>query len=119
MKNLDTVRERYLRDPLPVRLGGLAANLSRMASFARNPANSAVVDGLFEESKYFIEWTIRDAQIEEQAELVQLQVQLAVWHRRWLRDFLQEETRTRLAQNAKQWSRRALLVSGLIPPPRA
>ena len=43
MKNLDTVRERYLRDPLPVRLGGLAANLSRIASFARNPATAGGV----------------------------------------------------------------------------
>ena len=36
MKNLEAIQERYLRDPLPVRLGGLAANLARVESFSNH-----------------------------------------------------------------------------------
>ena len=44
MKDWTTIRERYLRDNLPVRLGGLAANLSRIKSFAAQDANRDVVE---------------------------------------------------------------------------
>ena len=57
MINAQAKKERFLRDPIPVRLGGLAANLARVDSFSQNPANQAAVFDLFEESKYFIEWT--------------------------------------------------------------
>jgi hypothetical protein len=32
MKNIERKRDRYLKDPLPKRLGGLAASLGRVAS---------------------------------------------------------------------------------------
>jgi hypothetical protein len=38
MKNLERKRERYLKDTLPVRLAGLAADLARISSSARQPA---------------------------------------------------------------------------------
>ncbi len=34
MTKLESLRLRYVRDPVPVRLGGLAANLARIASFS-------------------------------------------------------------------------------------
>ena len=36
MKNLESRRVRYLQDAVPVRFGGLAANLSRIASFSQH-----------------------------------------------------------------------------------
>jgi hypothetical protein len=39
MKDRSAIQERYLRDTLPVRLGGLAANLSRIKSFAAHDAS--------------------------------------------------------------------------------
>ncbi|MFZ5921928.1 MAG: hypothetical protein ACOYY3_12815 [Chloroflexota bacterium] len=80
MKDWTPIRERYLCDPLPVRLGGLAANLSRIKSFANNEKNKALVESLIDESKHFIEWTAREAEIETAAKLVELQVELALWH---------------------------------------
>ena len=77
------LRERYLRDNLPVRLGGLAANLRRIGSFTRHPANGAAVASLVDESKYFIEWTAGEVEVETAAQLVELQVQLARWQRNW------------------------------------
>ena len=79
------IRERYMRDGLPVRLGGLAANLSRIKSFASREGNREAVESLIDESKYFIEWTAAEAEVDTAAELVELQVQLARWQRNWAR----------------------------------
>ena len=49
----DALRERYLRDPLPIRLGNLASSLARIASCSENPKNHEVVTSVLEESKYF------------------------------------------------------------------
>jgi len=45
-----------MRDPLPVHLGGLAADLARIVSFSQNPANLAPVADLMREAAHFIEW---------------------------------------------------------------
>lgn len=63
MKDLNATRQRYLRDDLTVRLGGLAANLSRIKSFAGHDANREAVESMIEESKYFIEWTAAEAEV--------------------------------------------------------
>ena len=68
-------RERYLRDQLSVRLGGLAANLARIRSFSDHPDHRDVVESLLEESKFFIEWTVPDAELDVQTVFVELQLQ--------------------------------------------
>ena len=55
MKDWKAIRERYLRDTLPLRLGGLAANLARIKSFSDHPDHYDVVENLLNESKFFIE----------------------------------------------------------------
>jgi len=45
-----------MRDPLPVRLGELAADLARVTSFSQNPANLAPVADLMREAAHFVEW---------------------------------------------------------------
>ena len=62
MKNKERRRDRYLRDPLPVRLAGLAADLARVASSARHESGAASVAEMLEESQYFIEWTAAEAE---------------------------------------------------------
>ncbi len=57
MKDFASVKTRYLRDPIPVRLGGLAADLARIGSTSANPNNGRVVQLLLEEARRFIEWT--------------------------------------------------------------
>lgn len=57
MKDWTVIRERYMKDELPVRLGGLAANLSRIKSFSANENSREAVASLIDESKMFIEWT--------------------------------------------------------------
>lgn len=80
----EQVRQRFLQDRLPIRLGGLAADLARIASFSENPGNHRAVASLLEEGKYFAEWIAPEAPLKTQVFLAELQVTLAVWERHWL-----------------------------------
>ena len=51
IKDWTAIRERFMKDPLPVRLGGLAANLSRIKSFSANENSRETVASLIDESK--------------------------------------------------------------------
>mgnify|MGYP003557700865 FL=1 len=74
MPNPIRIRDRYMRDDLPIRLGGIAANLSRIYSFSDDTDSHDIVSDLIEETGHFIEWTKSDAGISIQtaSELTQL-----------------------------------------------
>ena len=114
LKNLEEIRDRYLRDSLPVRLGGISADLARIASFASLEDNWKVVQSLLEESEFFIEWTAPEASLEEKAFLVELQIQLAFWHRIWTEIYTNSNEREKLSQQASSWSKKVLEMSGLV-----
>jgi hypothetical protein len=83
VKDYTAIQQRHMRDELPVRLGGLAANLLRIKSACNHDANFDLVAGMLDESKHFIEWTAAEADVDKAAELVELQIQLASWQYRW------------------------------------
>ncbi|HZS44335.1 MAG TPA: KTSC domain-containing protein [Blastocatellia bacterium] len=114
MNNLTSIQERYKRDTLAVRLGGLAANLARVKSFSNDSTHCEAVKYLLEESKYFIEWTAPDADLPLQSELVELQLKLAQWERDWQRIWTNPEERNAIAVEAGDWSDRILGKSGLL-----
>ena len=114
LKNLEEIKARYLRDSLPVRLGGISADLARIASFAPMVDNWKMVQSLLEESKFFIEWTAQEASLEQKAFLVELQIQLALWHRDWAEIHTNSEEREKLSQQASLWSKKVLEMSGLV-----
>lgn len=114
MKKLDKLRSRYLKDPIPVRLGGLAANLSRVSSFSKNEDHQKVVSTILEESKWFIEWTAADLRTEEIAELVKLQIQMAIWDRQSYNKWRDDNWRSELVAKSKRWSQSILQMSGLL-----
>jgi hypothetical protein len=114
MKNLEKRRSRYLQDSPPMRLGGLAANLGRIASFSKYADHLDVVDSILQESKWFIEWTAAEFDIQQAAELVRLQVQLALWQLQSKNRWDEESWRLELSADSKQWSERLLEMSGLL-----
>lgn len=118
MNNEAAIKERYLRDPLPIRLGGLAANLARVQSFSEHPKNRDVVKNILEESKFFIEWTARETTLEVQTELVALQRQLSLWQYGWNVLWADETLRQAVAEKAGHWSQRVLEASGLLSSER-
>ena len=104
-----TLRDRYLRDPLAIRLGGLAADLARVASFSGNPENAEAVASLLEEGKYLAEWAAPEAPLEVQEQLAQVQLQLALWQRQWTTGCADPD----MKDEAKRWSDVLLQLSGL------
>ena len=114
MATLQEIKQRYMKDPLPTRLGGLAANLARVNSFSRNDANQDAVFSLMNESKYFIEWTAAEAEVDIAAQLVDLQIQLAFWQHRWAQIWMNTEKRQAVAHQSREWSDRVLELSGLL-----
>lgn len=114
MKDWTKIRERYVRDALAIRLGGLAANLSRIKSFAAHDANREAVESLLAESKFFIEWTASEAEIDTAAQLVELQIQLARWQQRWPNIWNDPDQRHQVAEQSNAWSKRVLELSGLL-----
>lgn len=113
MRDWTAIRERYLRDPFAVRLGGLAANLARVKSFSDHPGHRDVVESLLDESKFLIEWTAPDAGLDVQVELVELQLQLARWQRGWANIWADPVGRSAVAEQAGAWSERVLQMAGL------
>ncbi len=83
MKDLEKLHERFLRDPLPRRLGGLAATRGRISSSARRSSDPEIVSNLLDEAKHLIEWTAADAEPETAAELVHIQTMITLWRRTW------------------------------------
>jgi hypothetical protein len=114
MKDWTQIRERYLRDDLPVRLGGLAANLSRIKSFSANEASREVVESLIDESKMFIEWTAAQTEINTAEKLVELQIQLARWQLQWQTIWPDVLKRNQVAEQSSVWSKQILEMSGLL-----
>ena len=111
---LDARKERYLRDPLPVRLGNLASNLARIRSIATRPELGDAAKRVIRESKHFVEWAGKDAELQVQIELVELQRQLARWQFKWHEISNDLEKRNSVAAQAGVWSEKILDRSGLL-----
>jgi len=114
MKDMEQLRERFLRDPLPRRLGGLAATLGRISSSARKSTHPAIVANLLDEAKHLIEWTAADTEPETAAELIQMQVMISLWQRAWEDANQNPRQRILLSVQAKDWSDKAIDFSGLV-----
>jgi hypothetical protein len=107
------LQERFLRDPLPRRLGGLSATFGRISSSARNSSDPAVVTDLLDEARRLIEWTAAEAEPEAAAELVRIQTLLAIWQKTWKTGSQDPRQRLLLSLLAKDWSDKAMDFSGL------
>jgi len=106
MSNLEVIKKRFLKDDLPIRLGGIASNLARLKSFSQMPNNKKVISDLIEESKFFIEWTAPAAPLAIQQELVNIQLKLA--------SYQYSVKQKEIAGSADKWAKRILKLSGLL-----
>ncbi len=113
MMDREKLRERFMRDPLPRRLGGLAATFGRISSSARRSSDPMVVYDLLDEARRLIEWTAGEAEPEAAAELVRIQTLLTVWLKAWGNASQNPQQRLLLSLQAKDWSDKAVDFSGL------
>ena len=109
MKDMAALKSRYQRDDPAIRLGGLASNMARIGWFIEH-GSPASLGNLFRESKYFVEWVAQDSSSDIQVILAELQLQLAIWERRWSSG----QSMTLIVPEAQRWSQELLARSGLV-----
>jgi hypothetical protein len=114
MKDWIQKQQRFQKDNICTRLGNLASNLAHIKSFSDDPAHGDLVLSLVEETKFFIEWTAPEMDIEQAVELVDLQRLLSQWQRSWGQVWIDTAKRTQVAKLASIWSDRVLEMSGLL-----
>jgi hypothetical protein len=107
-------RERYLRDPLPVRLGELASSLASARSASKHPDHRDAVKFLLEESAHYLEWTYAELGLSVQMELEDLKRLLAEWRSDWQNIWDNPMRRAEVAHQAGCWSDIVLERSGLL-----
>jgi len=113
LSKLERLRLRYLRDPMPVRLGALAANMARVTSFSKHDGHREAVLATLRESKWFIEWIAAELDAQDAEELVRLQMQMAVWQIQSNKSWNDTNWRLEIATQSAKWSHRILQMSGL------
>ncbi len=115
MKNRTITQESFLQGDVKTRLGRLANNLERIQLLCHHALDREVSEQLLEESKFFIEWTATEVDIDTAAELVAIQIQLARWQRNWKDVWENSILRMQISSQASQWSERVMELSGLQP----
>lgn len=111
-----TRRERYSKQSVPTRLGGLAADIARIASIAEIPSVAAIAN-LLDESRAFIEWSAPDLlpdRVDDAARLVDIQRGLTRWYHMWNDAQHDPAQRAQLAEQARAWADEILQMSGLL-----
>jgi len=116
------LEQRFRRDPLPIRLGNLAANLARISSAAACVEEWPFVLHNIRESKYFIEWTTPELPPGHWGFMIGLQVRLSQIERRGAQSWCSRASET-VRQQTREWSEALIAVMlamqsspGRIPP---
>ena len=106
----EALRQRFLRDPLQIRLGNIASALARAASWSDSPEHHEVVGSVLKEATCFCEWAVPDAPPEMQAVLAELQAMLAGWESQRQGGVLDSE----MCSHARRKSDELLKLAGLV-----
>lgn len=110
MRDLKRMRDRYLQDEGPARLGNLASNLLRLSHWVRIGQKDERVMELMREIAWMMEWSGDLAS----SDLADMQREICRWRRIWP----MEKAQSLLASRARQMSNRILEMSGLLDPHR-
>ena len=105
MRDLQGMRERYLRDEKPIRMGNMASSLLRLSQWVQKRHRDEAIIDLMREIAWFMEWN-GDLAL---AELAEMQREICRWRRVWP----VEQARPILSLRALQMSKRVLELSGL------
>lgn len=108
------LRQRYLRDDWPIRLGNLASTLARASATATNPRAWSITTSALREGMLMMEWNLQSAPTEILIQLAPLQAELALWKRGWEALTHSPALQTLLARRTREMSDKILQLSGLL-----
>jgi len=113
------LKERYLRDAIPIRLGNLASSIKRLGYFLIKKKYDTTVNQLLQECWLFSNWTAPEADFETKTELAALQFDLERWQNNFQAMNGSEAWREAINAACEQWSNRLLELSGLLKTGRS
>lgn len=108
------LKERYLRDAVPARLGNLASSVKRLGYFMNKKKYDARVQELLQECRLFSEWAAPEAETETQTALATLRLELINWQHNFQNTNGDDDWRAEINAACEQWSNRILELSGLL-----
>ena len=74
MMNIRALKERFDRDPVPLKWGGIASDLLRISTMAHaQKLDTDIFQNVLTETKFFTEWLAPHVRLEEQETLLSLQ----------------------------------------------
>jgi len=114
MNNLVEIQRRFLREGPKMRLGHLASDLSRVASFIEMGTDGKAVKAVMEEGKFFAEWTAEKVDLEIQILLAEIQCFLAQKESEWDVSFKMDSWRQDVIRQVRNWSQELLQRAGFI-----
>ena len=106
MRDIKRMRDRYLQDNGPVRMGNLASNLLRLSQWVKKRHRDEAIIDLMREIAWFLEWNGELGL----AELPDMQREICRWRQIWPI----EQARSILAFRVGRMSERVLELSGLL-----
>jgi len=106
VRDLKRMRERFIRDRSPIRIGNLASDLLRLSKWTQARHNDEAIVDLMREIAWLMEWSGDLAS----PELADMQREICRWRRVWP----VEQARSILVFRALQMSNRILEWSGLL-----
>lgn len=117
MSPIQLERERYLRDPMPVRLGGIASNLVRVRSLTTDDGLRSMAETVLRQTGLYIEWTASDADPSALELLAEIQRSTFRWRKTLPHRWSIPGERLRLGIEAGEMGERVLDISGLLDAP--
>jgi hypothetical protein len=115
MTNLTYLQENFVQHSVATRLSNLATHLTQIQSLLHDPALMNLVNDLIDESRYFIEWTVPEMDIDQAAELVDLGRFLTRWLFDWEQIWSSAEVKNQIIQELGIWSERVLQIAQSPP----
>ena len=101
---------RFMKDPVPARLGAIASDLTRLSGLTKiDLVNEPLFQSVLNEIKFFTEWAAGDLSLDIQEKLLELQRTLAGWTDPPLHD-----RPSSVEREAPKWSEEILSMSGLL-----
>ena len=113
MEQLEEIKNRFLQEDPKMRLGHLAADLLRIATFIETGSSSQVKPIIYE-SKFMAEWAAGEADIEVKGLLSEMQSFLALREHQWPAWCHDSVSCTKTSVTARLWSNKLLKRSGLL-----
>jgi len=108
------LRERFLQDPLPIRLGELSSSLARANYIGNHEAHEQVAFSLLKEPALYLEWGFPDADSSLQTDLTQIRQLIVRLREDWQAVWESPVERIAIGASLGEWAQKILDRSGLL-----